>query len=846
MKQESGAVLQPAILNMEPQRISLDVLAEKYAKGDENSIQDVRRRVAKTLAGVEQKDHAVWEEIFFQNQENGFVPAGRINSAAGMDLRATLINCFVQPVGDCISGHDDDGYPSIYLALSEAAETMRRGGGVGYDFSRIRPLLADVKGTKSRASGPLSYMRVFDRSCETVESAGARRGAQMGILRCDHPDIMAFIKAKDKEGEFSNFNLSIGVTDAFMEAVENDLRWKLVHKAKPNKTYAEEHDSYQIEELGIWVWRTLPAREIWEVVMRSTYDHAEPGILFIDQMNKENNLWYCEKIEATNPCAEQPLPPYGCCDLGSLNLTRFVRLAFTDKAYFDFDAFADATKTSVRMLDNVLDATEWALEKQRMEAMNKRRIGLGFLGLGDAIVMLGRRYDRENGRDFAKEMAATLRDNAYIASVELAKEKGSFPFFNAEKFLEGAFAKRLPEYIREMIREHGLRNSHLLSIAPTGTITLAFADNASNGIEPPFSWVYDRKKRSNAGVMETFEVADYAWRLYRAMGHDMTKLPENFVTALEMPVEPHVEMMKVVQPFCDTSISKTVNIPVDYPYEDFKDLYMKAWKAGLKGLATYRPNDVTGSILSVKEDKTVAPVVTEDTTAEDNGKTLEQIVDEMYRESFDSREDGRLPGFTIKNHFYTQEGIQKFLLNINILTIKRKTRFGVVTIRRPVEFVLKANFAIRTPAWESTMRLASLSARMGAPLPKVIDNMTENAWNSGAVRYGTRIKDGREVPMWHDSDVAALGYAIEQGLKEEGYLTEDGKPSKRFTLEPENDGGFVEMPKIWEGTAASFEVTPEAAPKNTGKKCGDCGAYAVVKRDGCELCEACGWSGACG
>src|SRR4051812_33559686 len=344
------------------QEICRDTLIEKYAKGNEASVEEVRSRVARALAQAEPEERrAQWERRFLQAQVDGFIPAGRIASAAGIQLQATLINCFVQPVGDSIS-EIVDGRPGIYTALSEAAETMRRGGGVGYDFSSIRPKGAEVKGTRSRASGPVSYMRVFDRSCETVESAGSRRGAQMGVLRCDHPDIEDFVRAKDK-GELSNFNISIGVTDEFMAAVEQDALFSLIHKAKPWPT-AETRQ----REDGLWIYRQVRARDLWDQVMRSTYDHAEPGILFLDRMNLDNNLRYCETIEATNPCAEQPLPPYGCCCLGLIDLTKYVKHPFSEKSSFDFEHFARTVETSIRMLDNVLDVTAWPLEAQRKEA----------------------------------------------------------------------------------------------------------------------------------------------------------------------------------------------------------------------------------------------------------------------------------------------------------------------------------------------------------------------------------------------------------------------------------------------------------------------------------------------
>ena len=577
-----------------PQRISLIVLGEKYAKGQERSALDVQTRVAKSLASVE-NNPSYWLTQFLVAQQEGMILAGRINSAAGTDLSATLINCFVQPVGDCVTGLDGDR-PGIYDALAQSAETMRRGGGVGYDFSSIRPQGAHVGGTDSRASGPVSYMRVFDRSCETVESAGARRGAQMGMLRCDHPDIQQFIHAKDADN-LSNFNISVSITDAFMQAVEADEDWKLKHTARPGNELLAQ-GAFQDND-GSWVYRSVRARDLFSEIMQSTYEFAEPGVIFIDRVNADNNLSYIEVIEATNPCAEQPLPPYGCCCLGSINLTLMVDDPFKPTASFQYAKFGSLVRTAIRMLDNVLTATNWPLPDQEAEAVQKRRIGLGFTGLGSMLVMLGIPYNSDQARSVAAHISEIMRDEAYNASVDLAMERGAFPLFDADEFLaEPRFASRLPEDIKERIRLHGMRNSHLLSIAPTGTISLAFADNASNGIEPVFDWSFTRRKREADGSTGEYAVEDYAYRLYRHLGGDVTNLPSCFVTALNIEAEDHRKMVEAVAPFIDASVSKTVNVPSDYPFEKFSNLYLDAWRNGLKGLATYRPNPVRQGILT--------------------------------------------------------------------------------------------------------------------------------------------------------------------------------------------------------------------------------------------------------
>ncbi len=595
---------------LKAQQVTVDVLQEKYCKAHEHSADDVIVRVAKALAEAEPAEiREDWRMEFERAMRDGFVPAGRIMSAAGTGIKATLINCFVQPMSDSVSEPVGDTV-SIYGALQQAAETLRRGGGVGYDFSPLRPYGALVGGTFSRSSGPISYMHVFDASCATIESAGARRGAQMGALRIDHPDVLRFIHAKDEKGKLNYFNVSVAVTDAFMDAVENGKLIQLWHEAQPHPDFRNSDGGTPFQRAdGMWVYDTVLAEKIWDEVMRSTYDHAEPGILFIDKINRENNLYYRETIATTNPCGEQPLPPYACCCLGSVDLTKCVVMPFSDNATINFEKLRRLVRVAVRMLDNVLDVTYWPLLEQRAEAEAKRRIGLGFLGLGDALVMCGLRYDSVEARDLASSIAHAMMEEAYAASIGLSIEKGSFPALDANEYLESAFARRLPEDIRRGIRVNGIRNSHLLSIAPTGTITLAFADNASNGIEPAYMWQYTRKKREPDLSWKEYQVEDHAYRLYKAMFGDWSERPECFVDAVSISAMDHMLMMAAVQPYVDTSISKTVNVPEDYPYDDFRELYFQAWKAGCKGLATYRPNPILGAVLSAtpeahKETKT--------------------------------------------------------------------------------------------------------------------------------------------------------------------------------------------------------------------------------------------------
>lgn len=787
------------------QPISLDVLREKYLKPGETSEADLLQRVAQGLASVEAEPlRAEWEAKFLANLQAGAIGAGRIMSAAGTGLEATLINCFVQPVGDAIQGRDESGFPGIYEALREAAETMRRGGGVGYDFSRIRPRGAEVRGTGSLASGPCSYMDVFDHSCSTVESAGARRGAQMGVLRIDHPDVLEFVTAKRTPGRWNNFNVSVAVTDGFIHTLQGGGDWALVHAKKPGAALIAQGAHLRAD--GMWVYRTLPAQQLWDTIMRSTYDFAEPGVVFIDRMNRDNNLRYAETIGATNPCSEQPLPPYGCCDLGPVILTRFVGhpFGFGGTPQFDFEAFSKAVATQVRALDNVLDLTYWPLPQQQAEAKAKRRIGVGFTGLGNALAMLRLRYDAPEGRDMAARISRVMRDAAYAASVGLAQEKGAFPVFDADKYLEaGTFASRLDEPLKRQIRQHGIRNSHLLSIAPTGTVSLAFADNASNGIEPPFSWSYHRRKRESDGTTSEYTVEDHAWRLFRSLGGDTTHLPAYFVSALQMSASDHLAMMEAVQPFIDTAISKTVNVPADYPYEDFQGLYLEAWRAGLKGLATYRPNEILGSVLSTTSGK------------EQREPEVERRKTDPMRSVIEKRPQGQLPAVVEKVEYWTQQGHQTLYIVVSFLPVADGRE-------RAIEFFMPVGQSGQSQQWiTSSMRLLSLAAR-GGFLERALADMRKVAWDRGPVRLGTHSRaDGAAVPLWHDSEVAAIAYAIQNIIARRA-----GEPVAELA------------------TPAAPAVAPPAMM--AGARCPECGAHAMIRKDGCDFCTQCGHVGSCG
>lgn len=559
----------------------------------DRNIMDTWQRVALAAAQAETQDIAGWQQQFYQLLDDyHFLPGGRILAGAGTERDVTLFNCFVM-------GTVEDSMDGIFDALKEAAITMQQGGGVGYDFSTLRPrgFMAHHRGTV--ASGPVSFMRIWDAMCATVLSTGARRGAMMATLRCDHPDIEEFIQAKQHADTLTRFNLSVLVSDRFMQAVDADADWSLVFPLDEQDTApADLHCEWPgyTGPVPCRVVRTLRARQLWQLIMRSTYEYAEPGVLFSDPINRENNLAYRETITATNPCGEIPLPPYGACNLGSLNLPRYIDAPFSKHAAVDWPRLEQDIALAVRFLDNVIDISRFPLAAHQAYETGSRRIGLGVTGLADALIMLGLRYDSDTGRQQAADILQCLRDQAYAASIELAREKAPFAFYQAEAYRHSPFIQRLPDRLQKQIQQYGIRNSHLLAIAPTGTISL-LAGNVSSGIEPVYDLQAHRRVLNHDGTFIDFQVSDYAWQRWQK-GNSDTPLPDYFQTALHIAPDDHLAMQARLQPYVDNAISKTINVPQDYPFDDFVDLYRLAYDNHLKGCTTYRPNPVTGAILS--------------------------------------------------------------------------------------------------------------------------------------------------------------------------------------------------------------------------------------------------------
>jgi ribonucleoside-diphosphate reductase alpha chain len=575
--------------------IARHVWETRYRAGKaEASVQATWRRIKHALGQAELSNRIEWEQRFLDIlQDFQFLPGGRIQVGAGTDRDVTLFNCFVM-------GTIEDSIPGIFRALEEGAVTMQRGGGVGYDFSTIRPSGAHSRTTDAIASGPVSFMDVWDAMCATIQSTGARRGAMMATLRCDHPDIVAFVDAKRRAGRLRHFNLSVQVTDAFMQAVERNEAWPLVF---PESRVAGEGETVMREWPGeesavrCRIVRRVAARSLWDSLLRASYDTGEPGVLFIDRINQRNNLWYCERITATNPCGEVPLPPYGACDLGAINLTQLIRRPFSPHAHLDSDRLTVIASTAVRLLDNVIDVSHFPLPQQRDAVRKARRIGLGITGLADAFIMLGLRYGEDASLAFAGDTMRTICHAAYRESVAIAREKGCFPDFHRERYLEAAFIRGLPADIRDGVARHGIRNSHLLAIAPTGTISL-LAGNVSSGIEPVFASDYRRTVLEATGTLRHFPLTDYAVQLWREHSGRTDATPGVLLTAATLPIDAHLAMQATLQVFVDNSISKTINVPQDTTFTEFAPIYRLAYDKGLKGCTAFRPTAIRDTVLA--------------------------------------------------------------------------------------------------------------------------------------------------------------------------------------------------------------------------------------------------------
>ncbi len=763
----------------------------------DKTIEDTWRRVAAALAEPE-REPAKWAERFYQAMEDfKFLPAGRVVAGAGSGRAVTLFNCFVM-------GAIPDDMGGIFAHLREAALTMQQGGGIGYDFSSLRPRGAPVKGVGADASGPLSFMDVWDAMCRTIMSAGYRRGAMMATLRCDHPDIEAFIEAKHEPGRLRMFNLSVLATDAFMQAVEENAPWQLTFPSGPGGTVA----------------KVLPARELWDKIMRATYAYAEPGVIFIDRINRRNNLWYCETIQSTNPCGEQPLPPYGACLLGSINLARLVTAPFTATARLDLDRLRELVPDCVRMMDNVVDLSQFPLPEQKHEAASKRRIGLGVTGLADALLLCGLRYGSAAAVAAAEEWLGAIEREAYLASTALAAEKGAFPLFDRERYLAGETVAALDADVRDAIARHGIRNALLTSVAPTGTISL-FADNVSSGIEPVFSFHHTRNVLMPDGSRREEEVEDYAHRLYRRIRGENAPLPDYFVDAQGLTPEDHLVIQAAVQKHVDSSISKTINVPADIAFERFKDVYLQAYALGCKGCTTYRPNEVTGAVLAARSagaagsdgrgaaQQPELPLPPPAPAASPKPTDIFEAGGVVYMTQPLSRPEA-LPGQTYKLRWPESEHALYITLN-DIVQDGRRRPFEVFINSKNMEHY----------AWTVALtRMISAVFRRGGDVSFVVEEMK-------AVfdpRGGAWI-EGKYVP----SLLAAIGDVIERHMIEIGFLPRPGidraAAAKVINLPTSDHSG---------GPAPHALARPRQCPK--------CGEAALIRLEGCDQCTSCDYS----
>ena len=745
----------------------------------DRTIEDSWRRVATALAAVEDTPDA-WEEKFYQALEGfKFLPAGRIWAGAGTERDVTLFNCFVM-------GTIPDDMSGIFEHLKEAALTMQQGGGIGYDFSTLRPKGAPVKGVGADASGPLTFMDVWDAMCRTIMSAGHRRGAMMATMRCDHPDIEAFIEAKRDPGRLRMFNLSVLVMDSFMVAVKDDRPWELV--------------------FGGTSYKNLPARELWDKIMRATYAYAEPGVIFIDRINRTNNLNYAETISATNPCGEQPLPPYGACLLGSINLAALVQAPFTPESDIDIAALGELVTVAVRMLDNAIESSRFPLPQQDHEAKAKRRIGLGITGLADALIMCGARYGSPRAVELTESWMSALRRAAYLASAGLAAEKDVFPLFDRDKFLASESTANLDEDVREAIAANGIRNALLTSVAPTGTISIV-ANNVSSGLEPVFSFSYTRNVLMPDGTRREEQVSDYAFRLFKQQYGEHTPLPDAFVDAQHLTPSDHVRMQATVQKFVDSAVSKTINVAEGIPFDSFKDVYFEAYDSACKGCTTYRPNDVTGAVLKADNPDDAA------------NSQVELPLDEPQARPKDIYEAGGvvymtkpldrpevLPGATYKVRW--PESDHAMYITINDVVIDAR--------RRPFEVFINSKNTEHYAWTVALTRMISAVFRRGGDVSFVVDELKAVFDPRGGHWMG-----GRYIP----SLLAAIGEVIEQHLVEIGFI------------QPAEPGANAEKLQIAASAGGGGEI------KNPSfRSCPRCAQASVIRMENCDTCTSCGYS----
>jgi ribonucleoside-diphosphate reductase alpha chain len=748
-----------------PMAISQQIWDMKYRLKDQNgtfleqTVQDTWRRIAKALSEVETEPKK-WETIFYNALTDfKFLPAGRITAGSGTKRNVTLFNCFVMGViPDSMSG--------IFDMLKEAALTMQQGGGIGYDFSTIRPKGSLVKGIAADASGPVSFMDVWDSMCRTIMSAGSRRGAMMATMRCDHPDIEEFIAAKSDSQKLRMFNLSVLVTDAFMDAVKKGEDWKLIYN---NKVYS-----------------VIKAADLWDQIMRATYNFAEPGVIFIDRINATNNLSYCETITATNPCGEQPLPPYGACLLGSINLAKLVEQPFDKNAYLDVSQLEDLVSTAVRMMDNVIEVSQFPLEAQKLEAKNKRRIGLGVTGLADALLMVGLRYGSDEAVKKTEKWMKTIALSAYKASINLAEEKGAFPLFDPEKFIVSGKMIQMDADVKQAVHKFGIRNALLTSIAPTGTISL-YAGNVSSGIEPVFAYSYKRKVLQNDGSHVEEEVVDYAVQLWRDKFGD-APLPDFFVSAQNLTPADHVKMQAAAQKWVDSSISKTINCPEDISFDDFKEVYIQAYDTGCKGCTTYRPNEVTGSVLSA--------------ASEEKSSSDQEVNGDIIYMSEPLDRPSTLDGNTYKLKWPDSE--HAIYVTINDIIVNDK--------RRPFEVFINSK-NMEHFAWTVGLtRMISAVFRRGGDVSFVVDELKAVFDPRGGAWVG-----GKYIP----SILAAIGGILEEHMMKIGFI----KDSDTSLFHKSGEVTKVENLKL-----------------SRQKSCTSCGQFDLQMIEGCMTCRSCGYS----